>query len=281
MPPKVSTYMSAPVIVAKGDDNLAYIRNLMIRHSIGRVVIVDDHNRPIGIITRKDLIRESLRQYTKPLDTILAKDVIKGDVITIRSNRSIKYAAKLMLKYDVSGLPVVDENGILEGIITKTNLTRAYAEKCRGLMKVHEIMRKEVPTVHPLHTIYYVLSLISQSDIGKVIVIDNDRPIGVITERDVAFSLEDLNVKGRENKYRKRVGISPRGTLATIRDYIVPLAQEVMSKNIITVREDTDLSDVASLMIENNISIIPVVDSKGFFIGAVSKTEIVKALLKM
>jgi len=69
--------------------------------------------------------------------------------------------------------------------------------------------------------------------------------------------------------------------LATVRDYIVPLAQELMDRNVITIRENTDLSDATSLMIENNISIIPVVDNEGFFIGAVSKTEIVKALLKM
>ena len=90
MPPRVSTYMSAPVIVAKCDDNLAYIRNLMVKHDIGGIVIVDNLIKPIGIITRKDLIRESLRQYVKPLDTILAEDIITKNVITIRSSRSIK-----------------------------------------------------------------------------------------------------------------------------------------------------------------------------------------------
>jgi len=71
-------------------------------------------------------------------------------------------------------------------------------------MKVYEVMRRDVPMVHPLHTIYYVLSPISRSDMGKVIVMDNNRPKGVITEKDVAFSLEELSVRGRESKYRKR-----------------------------------------------------------------------------
>jgi len=281
MPPRISSYMTSPVIVAKAEDTLAYIRNLMIRHGIGRIVIVDNMNRPIGVITRKDLIKEALKQYTKPLDTILVKDVISKGVITVKSNRSIKYAAKLMIKHNVSGLPVVDANGVLEGIITKTDLTKAYAERYKGLMKVSEALRRDIPIVNPLHTLYYVVSLISQSDLGKVIVVDNNRPIGVITEKDVAFTLEDFNIRDKGSKYKKRIGISPRGTLAVVRDYVVPLAQDLMSQNVIIAREDMDLSDVASLMIENNISIVPVVDNEGFFVGAVSKTEIVKALLKV
>ena len=56
-------------------------------------------------------------------------------------------------------------------------------------------------------------------------------------------------------------------------------ASDIMTEDLITVKEDTDISEVARLMLNNNIKQIPVVDGSKL-IGIVSRADIVKLLLK-
>jgi CBS domain-containing protein len=57
--------MSSPVITAKMTDNLAYVRNLMLRHGISRVVIVSESLKPISIITKGDMISREVATLTR------------------------------------------------------------------------------------------------------------------------------------------------------------------------------------------------------------------------
>ncbi|MCD6114311.1 MAG: CBS domain-containing protein, partial [Thermoprotei archaeon] len=77
MPPKVLRYMSSPVIAASPADNLAHIRNLMLRHDISTVVIIDERKRPVGVVSRKELLRVAVAKnwFSRPIDRILASEV--------------------------------------------------------------------------------------------------------------------------------------------------------------------------------------------------------------
>ncbi len=279
MPAKVSSYMSSPVIAASPYDNLAHIRNLMIRHHVGRVVIVED-SKPIGIITKSDFIRAlfSRRRYTKPLEEIKAEEVMTRDLIVIEENKSIKNAAKLMIRYGISGLPVVTRDGGLVGIITLTDLTRAYAERYRGRLRVFDAMRKDPPIVSRSHSLFYIADLLSKDPAGKVIVVEGNKPVGIITKSDVAF-LNTL-LLSHNIKYIKRTSIE-KGRATAVRIYAIPIAADIMTPNPLTTKPLEDLALAADTMIKNNISGLPVVDDEGNLMGIVTKIEIARALSKL
>ncbi len=280
MAPKVSTYMSTPVIAASPYDNLAHIRKLMIRHHIGRIVIVEG-SRPVGIITKSDFIRAifSRRRFAKPLEEIKAEEVMTRDLIVIDENRSIKAAAKLMVRKNVSGLPVVSKNGELVGIITLTDITKAYAERYIGRVLVKEAMRTNVPTVHKTHSLFYVAELISRDEAGKIIVVDGEKPVGIITKSDIAF-INPFLLGYRDMKYVRRF-TSEKGRATAVRIYTIPIAGDIMTTNLLTIGLDEDLALAADTMIKNNISALPVVDSDENLAGIVTKIEIAKTLTRI
>ncbi len=279
MPVKVLSYMSSPVIAASPYDNLAHIRNLMIRHHVGRIVIVED-NKPVGIITKNDFIRAlfSRRRYVKPLDEIKAEEIMTRNIVVVEENKSIKNAAKLMLRYGVSGLPVVSREGMLVGIITLTDLTRAYAERYQGKLRVTDVMRRNPSVVSRSHSLFYVVDLLSKDPAGKVIVVEGGKPVGVIAESDVAF-INTLALP-RDVKYIKRVS-TVKGRATTIRVYAMPIAADIMTPNPLTAKPLEDLALAADTMIKNNISVLPVVDEEDNLMGIVTKIEIARAITRL
>lgn len=279
MPAKVSSYMSSPVVAATPYDNLAHIRNLMIRHHVGRIVIIEN-NKPIGIITKSDLIKAlfSKRRYTRPLEEIKAEEVMTRNLIVIEENKSIKNAAKLMIRHDISGLPVVTRDGELVGIITLTDLTRAYAERYKGRLRVSDVMRKNPPIISRSHSLFYIADLLSRDPAGKIIVVEGGKPVGIITKSDVA--LLNTLLLPRNIKYIKRTS-TEKGRATTIRIYAIPIAADVMTPNPLTSKPLEDLALAADTMIKNNISCLPVVDDEGYLMGIVTKIEIAKALSKL
>lgn len=279
MPAKVSSYMSSPVIAASPYDNLAHVRNLMIRHHVGRIVVVED-NKPIGIITKSDFIRAlfTRRRYTKPLEEIKAEDVMTRNLVVIEENKGIKNAAKLMLRYSISGLPVVSREGELVGIITLTDLTRAYAERYRGRLRVSDAMRKDAPTVTRSHSLFYIADLISRDPAGKVIVVEGGKPVGIIAKSDIAFI--NTLLLSHDIKYIRRIS-TEKGRATMVRIYAIPVAADIMTPNPLTAKPLEDLALAADTMIKNNISGLPVVDDEGNLMGIVTKIEVARALSRL
>lgn len=117
------------MITARMADNLAYVRNLMLKHGISRVVIVDEFLKPISIITKGDMIRTMISKEwrDRPLESIYVSDVKGPAELKLATPRmTVERIAKIMVRNLISGLPVV-EQGRLVGIITKTDLVRGIA----------------------------------------------------------------------------------------------------------------------------------------------------------
>ena len=284
MVPRVSSYMSSPVYVVRPEDSLAYARNLMLKRGIGRLVVVGEAYEPIGIITYTDIARALMEVFPeRPIDSILVEEAMTENPITITSTRGLNTAAHLMLKHRISGLPVVDRSGSLIGIITKTDIVRAFSERYRGVYKVADIARKGVATAKPGHSVRHILNLSLLDPAGKVVIVDDEnRPIGIITRRDLAFLRWTPELAARRGKeaYVKRKTIDLNSDrLVAYRVYSIPLAGDIMTENPLTVRPEDDAALAAGLMIKEGIGSLPVTDDKGALLGIVTKNEILQAVI--
>jgi acetoin utilization protein AcuB len=124
--------MSKPVITAEKNDSMQRAATLMKENRI-RLLPVIDKGKLCGILSDRDLKRASASDATS-LDVhellyLISKIKVAGimtrNVVTVHQDWTVEEAANLMLERKISGVPVVDDNGRLCGVITQTDLFKA------------------------------------------------------------------------------------------------------------------------------------------------------------
>ncbi|MBL8899958.1 MAG: CBS domain-containing protein [Planctomycetes bacterium] len=146
---------------------------------------------------------------------VRARDLANPEIVTIPRHASLLRAAELLEEQDVHGAPVVDTDGSLVGMITRsdivayltdhvdpglrdslfettsfraTEIERALAQRAPG---VEDAMTRGIVTIEPSATAGEVASLLLEQGIGRVVVTDAERVRGVISATDL------LRVVGR------------------------------------------------------------------------------------
>ncbi|MBS7627077.1 CBS domain-containing protein [Candidatus Bathyarchaeota archaeon] len=119
-------------------------------------------------------------------------------------------------------------------------------------MLVRDVMSGNVKTVRPNSTILEVVRKMNKFDVGSVVVVEGDRPVGIITERDILRRVLEVTLAPEALK-----------------------AKEIMSSPLVTIGDHATLEEAARMMAERNIKKLPVVQD-GRLIGIVTTTDIVK-----
>ncbi|MFY9132470.1 MAG: CBS domain-containing protein [Candidatus Methanoculleus thermohydrogenotrophicum] len=273
--------MSSPVYVIAPTDNVAYARNLMLKHRVSRLPVMNGDELQ-GILTKKD-IGYRLRQRgplwrRRPIDRIPVSVLMTEDPVTVTPETSVHDIAVKMLDHDISGLPVV-ENGRVTGIVTKLDIMRsAYL---RGLSaRVDEIMGEAI-TVSRYHSLDHVIDVMREKN-NKVIVVNANGSIaGIITESNLAF-YEYLDE--RMDLPRKDVTLLRREEPAGQKRFryvveVSAVAEDIMSRPVITISPDASLQDAVGLMLENQINSLVVVED-GDIRGLLKRDDIIKVVAR-
>ncbi|WP_027720532.1 CBS and ACT domain-containing protein [Maridesulfovibrio zosterae] len=128
---------------------------------------------------------------------MLVKNWMTEKVITLTHDRSMMKAAKLMKDNDIHRLPIVDDEGVLVGIISDRDIKEASPSKATTLdmhelyyllseIKVKDIMSRKVITVTVEDTVEKAAVLMESKNIGGIPVVDADNKcVGIITDTDV------------------------------------------------------------------------------------------------
>lgn len=182
----VSDLMSTPVYAARPDDTVSYVRNLMLKHRISRVLVVEE-GRARGIVTKKDIgfrLRKNEPDWRfRQIDNEPLSRVMNSDLVSLSPDSSIRDALLLLVSHRISGAPVIDQ-GMVLGILTRTDLLRSPLVEELDI-PVSDIMREPV-MVSPDHSPACVVDLMKKGA-GAVIVVDDGGAVGIITDSDLAF----------------------------------------------------------------------------------------------
>jgi CBS domain-containing protein len=139
-----------------------------------------------------------------------AKDLMTINVVTVRPENSIWHAVQIMMDRDVSGLPVINDNGDLVGIITEGDLLRriefgtansggpdffsaephqinAYLKSLSW--KVGDVMTNQLVAVEQDAPLSRVASLMDQRKIRRVLVVHDKKLIGIISRKDLLHAI--------------------------------------------------------------------------------------------
>jgi CBS domain-containing protein len=109
-------------------------------------------------------------------------------------NTTLRSAARRMVEEDISSLVVVDGDGYLAGIITRTDLMRAMISNPDWeIHPVKNFMNTQVVTVSPHTTLQEVARLLLERQIHRIVVVRDEegkkRPISVVSDADVVYHM--------------------------------------------------------------------------------------------
>lgn len=239
-----------PVITCAPETGLVAVARMMKTHNISGIVVVDG-DWPIGILSLRDL-RNLIADRADDLSRIVVRDVMKTALLTIRRRDYLFKAIFLMAKHNVHRLVVVDDAGLLAGVMTDTDLLRVRASS--PLYLIQEI--EAATTVDQLRQISLKLTEMLQHALRlnadcrsliQLVAHFNDaftlRLIAIIEERDgirlpAGAAYLALGSEGREEQ-----------TLRTDQDSAIVYRDDLPAEQLVEVRRFADavVSGLAAL----------------------------------
>jgi CBS domain-containing protein len=145
----VSDVAAAPVVVLRADDTLEQVRVWMATHAEGSAhqgfPVVDDEDRLVGVITRRDLLLDD------DVTATTVRGVVKRTAAIVFDDSSLRDAADHMARENVGRLPVVareDPDRVI-GIVTRSDVIAAHARRLDSerLREPHYRFRQKPPRV--------------------------------------------------------------------------------------------------------------------------------------
>jgi CBS domain-containing protein len=129
----VSAIMSREVVTVRAGTSLESVIELMLARGLSRMPVVDDRRRPVGIISKTDVVEEShdrddLEELPRGEDQergfhlhrqgATVDEVMTPTVLSVQESATVEQVAELMVSRHVHGLPVVDSRGELAGFVS-------------------------------------------------------------------------------------------------------------------------------------------------------------------
>ena len=122
----VKDVMSSPAITVEERAPANRVAELMEKHGVGCIIVTTKEEKPIGVITERDLVLRVLAKNAKP-DTLKAEEVMTSPLITIEPDATIAETARRMSRLNIRRLGVVYK-GRLVGIISSKDVLGVMPE---------------------------------------------------------------------------------------------------------------------------------------------------------
>ena len=155
-----------------------------------------------------------------------------------------------------------------------------YASRGATMLKVKDIMTTEIITVSPDTEIVKATKLLLENRINGVPVLDETgRLVGILCQSDLIAQQQKLPIPSFFTLLDGLIPlISKKQIDKQVRKIAAVTVAEAMTPNPVTVQPDTNIDEVAALMVDRNFHTIPVVD-EGELVGIVGKEDILRTLM--
>ena len=185
-----------------------------------------------------------------------AKDVMTAKIVTVSPDHSVRHAARIMLDHRISGMPVVDDNGRLVGIVSEGDFLRRSelgasafpAGEARGYVKGHswkvaDLMTSDVIVADEETPIARIVALMQEHGIKRIPVMRGQRLVGVVSRADllrvvVATKFDDATAAGDDairrsilTRLRDDAGVKGDALTLTVSDGLVHFSGAVRSQS--------------------------------------------------
>lgn len=136
-------YCNREVIITEPDTTIVEAAKLMRAYHVGSLVVVDkkgDESIPLGVVTDRDLVIEVLAQDVSP-EGVCVADIMSRDLVMVHENEGLLDTLEIMRVRGVRRLPVINDKGGLEGILSADDALELINEATNHMIR---LMRREV-----------------------------------------------------------------------------------------------------------------------------------------
>lgn len=277
----VGDYMTKDVVSVEIPSNRDDILKILKRTGISGIP-VRERGKVVGVVTRKDLLRKS--EETQVALLMSPKPVV------VTPDTPLSDAAAVMVRHNYRRLPVVDDNGILVGLLSVADLIAAIAQ-----LRIKDEIRD-----------YYLSSTFALWEetplplVGRIMEISDVEAVPIMDERGVVSGIISERDLIRNSHIEDSVEVSDfsngtdddEWTWESIRDmhtvsYGVSKVQlperpvrTAMVKNVVTVPKNAGVSECALLMKRSRVDQLPVVNGDKRLIAMLFDRELIRVLCR-
>ena len=207
-----SIMVSPPAVSA--DDNVAHVAEALLSSDM-RAVPVTHKSRVVGMVSRGDIIRNIVE--FKEMAVLKVSDIMTPSPVVVAEKDDLEKARQAMKSLEQRSVPVVDEYGKLVGVIGARDIVNLM-EGQKGLsegrprgqrvdlkISVDSVMNSPAVSLPSDATVVQALTEMAKKDVSTIVIVENDRPVGVVTQADVLEFLTSL--KQREGLYLNITGL--------------------------------------------------------------------------
>lgn len=181
---------------------------------------------------------------------------------TLQNDARIGDALEIILKKKIGGLPIVDKDGVLAGIVTERDVLRVLAAERSGL-HVEDVMSSALRVTAPDCPIARVTRDMTKYRFRRLPVVSDDVLYGIVTATDIMRYLGSREVFSRLTT----------GHVAEVMDLPV---RTLIARELTTTTPEKNISEAAREMLEKNIGALPVIEDSRL-IGLVTEFDLVRA----
>ncbi len=121
-------------------------------------------------------------------------------------------------------------------------------------MSLSTLLKRDIVTAAPMDSLVQVAALMERKKVGAVVITEGTRPVGIVTDRDLALAVCGHGVSTRER------------------------VQNVMTCPVATIRDDEGVFNATQKMMDNAVRRLPVVDEHGILVGLVAIDDLLLLL---
>ncbi len=269
----VSRFMTRSPVTISPDASVREAARLMEERGF-RHLPVEKDGELVGLVSDRDVMLGTggADEEELPLEGVPSRveEVMRSPVICVESDERGAVAASRMIEQRVGALPV-PEDGRLVGIVTETNLVKAFRDLCRDPANadsldamIEGVMRSMVVTMSPSDTLEEAIKACSDWRIRHIPVLDDDEElVGIVSDRDIRLAVGRAMVADARAQKEGRVYVEDQRV------------GDIMSREVITIEPTEMLSSAVPLMMENRVSALPV-SLEGMLMGIITRTDILE-----
>jgi CBS domain-containing protein len=251
---KVKEIMTREVATTAASSTIFNVMELMAAKNVGAVIVTDDQ-MPVGIFTEQDVLKRVVNRKLDSKKTGIRR-VMTTPIQVVSEETHIIKSLKKMYKEGFRHLLVRGEKRAMVGIVSMRDILKFAVELGHGLTEtqtIGTIMPSNITAVDGSQSIYETIETMIKQNTDCVIVIREEEPKGIFTERDVL----------------KRVAIKNIATRKT------PI-EEVMTADLVAASHSALIGEVLAEMYKGGFRNMPIQSERGKLVGIVSMGDVLK-----
>ncbi|MDO8925728.1 MAG: PAS domain S-box protein [Sideroxyarcus sp.] len=240
------------VVCLPVESTLGAAAEIMAQRRYSSIVVTDVSGHPLGIVTERNILH-AMRSGSPPETSV--RSSMSAPVVTVPASAHCLDAYQTCLHEGIRHLVLVDDKGVVAGVVSETDFRQHLnLTALAGRRQVITVAKRTVTSLPPHSSLLQALNLMQAQRESCVIVVVDEKPVGIVTERDVVrfYSRDPL-----------RVGVH---------------LAEVMTAPVLTITGEATINDAANLMLERKVRHLAVVDGAGKLAGLVSEHDLTQTM---